>query len=211
MKNNGFTLAEVLVSISIVGVIAALTLPALKLSTVEAQIGPKLAKAVSTFEQANEALLSSKSVDTLSDAGYTSNTGTYIADLGNYLKLRAAGNASFITKDNMSFTISITESNPSSGGPAYKQRIGDLAINIDNRTAIDDTNNFHFSLWNDGSLRPKGAINWAEGALDADKKTSDADGGSAHWKSNCNIGEAPSTPGFCAGHIFENNLKVLYK
>ena len=63
MKKFGFTLAEILVSVAIVGVMAALTLPTLRTNTTNAQIGPKLAKAVSTFEQANESLLSSMSSD----------------------------------------------------------------------------------------------------------------------------------------------------
>ena len=47
MKKNGFTLAEVLITLGIIGVIAAITLPTLMSDTTSAQIGPKLAKAVS--------------------------------------------------------------------------------------------------------------------------------------------------------------------
>ena len=53
MKKHGFTLAEVLITLGIIGVVAALTAPALVQNAGSAQIGPKLAKAVSTFEIAN--------------------------------------------------------------------------------------------------------------------------------------------------------------
>ena len=54
MKRKGFTLSEVLITLGIIGVVAALTLPSLISDTSSAQIGPKLGKAVSMFEQANE-------------------------------------------------------------------------------------------------------------------------------------------------------------
>ena len=75
MLKRGFTLAEVLVTLTIIGVIAAITLPSLLSNTATAQIGPKLAKAVSMFEQANTALLNEYSVDILSDSGLLG-TGT---------------------------------------------------------------------------------------------------------------------------------------
>ena len=67
MKKLGFTLAEVLITLGVVGVVAAITLPSLITDTATAQIGPKLAKAVASFEQANQALLNEQSVDNLSD------------------------------------------------------------------------------------------------------------------------------------------------
>jgi len=45
MLKKGFTLAEVLVTLGIIGVVAALTLPGILTDTTSAQIGPKLAKA----------------------------------------------------------------------------------------------------------------------------------------------------------------------
>ena len=67
MIKKGFTLAEVLITLGIVGVIAAITLPTLTQSTTTAQIGPKLAKAASAFEQANKSLLKDQDVDCLTD------------------------------------------------------------------------------------------------------------------------------------------------
>lgn len=240
MKKFGFTLAEVLVSVAIVGVIAALTLPTLRTNTTEAQIGPKLAKAVSTFEQANESLLNSLSSDSLSDAGLTGNTNRYINELSNFLKITPNGEDNgFRTKDNMDFIVEISSGVPdNTSAPAYMQRLGEITININPQTGreISGTNVFYFSFWNDGSLRPKGGTNW-DGGSDSEliscteeelateglcteegqkKVAKDRKGGYWHWSydgenhNNCPIGKIPGNPEFCAGHIFENNLKVLY-
>ncbi|MBR6126283.1 prepilin-type N-terminal cleavage/methylation domain-containing protein, partial [bacterium] len=57
MRKTGFTLAEVLVTLGIIGVVAALTTPALINSTGNAQIGPKLSKARAVFENATQMML----------------------------------------------------------------------------------------------------------------------------------------------------------
>ena len=92
MKKHGFTLAEVLITLGIVGVVAALTAPALVQNAGSAQIGPKLAKAVNTFEVANENLLSAAGAATVVGAGATggdlsSGAANYINTLSNYMKM----------------------------------------------------------------------------------------------------------------------------
>ncbi len=57
MFKKGFTLAEVLITLGIIGVVAALTTPALVQNIGTSKIGPSLAKAVSTFENANQTML----------------------------------------------------------------------------------------------------------------------------------------------------------
>ena len=91
MKKFGFTLAEVLITLGIIGVVAALTAPALIQNVGSAQVGPKLAKVVSTIEVANQNLLTQMSADTLLAAGAFggdgSNEQNYINNLGNYMKI----------------------------------------------------------------------------------------------------------------------------
>ena len=52
MKKNGFTLAEVLITLAIIGVVATLTLPALMTNTAEQQAKTALKKGVSTLTDA---------------------------------------------------------------------------------------------------------------------------------------------------------------
>ena len=52
MKKNGFTLAEVLITLTIIGVVAVLTLPALMANTAEQQARTALKKMTNTFTQA---------------------------------------------------------------------------------------------------------------------------------------------------------------
>ena len=66
MKKNGFTLAEVLITMTIVGVIAALTTPALLHNVATADIGPRLAKFRATVEEANKHILIENEVNRLS-------------------------------------------------------------------------------------------------------------------------------------------------
>ena len=60
MKKNGFTLAEVLITLAIIGVVASLTLPALMTNTGEQQAKSALKKGVNTLTEAakmNDTLL----------------------------------------------------------------------------------------------------------------------------------------------------------
>lgn len=208
MNKNGFTLAEVLITLGIVGTIAAITLPSLMNNTTTAQIGPKLAKAVSVFEQANEALLNDNSVDKLSETGFTSTGVSYGNALSNYLKITNVGANIFLSKDGIEYSISANNVPSPASASAHAQRIGDVTIDINGSSNPNSaaTDVFYFSLWNDGSLRPKGATNWDGGV-------NDGDGGSEHWKTQCDINTIPTATGaeYCAGHVFENNLKVLYQ
>lgn len=57
MRRNAFTLAEVLISLLIIGVIAALTLPSISRLNQEASIGPRLAKLQSALEEATSRVM----------------------------------------------------------------------------------------------------------------------------------------------------------
>ena len=89
---HGFTLAEVLITLGIIGVVAALSAPSLVQNASSAQVGPKLAKAISTFETANENLLQEASATSIANSGATEGSGddiqqNYIVNLSKYMKI----------------------------------------------------------------------------------------------------------------------------
>ena len=68
MKKNGFTLAEVLITLGLIGVIAALTLPGLNSNTNRRSVGPALSKAIHNLESANRAIIQEEGVRNLNQA-----------------------------------------------------------------------------------------------------------------------------------------------
>ena len=111
MKKSGFTLAEVLITLGIIGVVAALTAPALVQNAGSAQIGPKLAKAVSTFELANQNMLNEMEASTIAASGATSRflgeaamvinpseEVYYLSNLGYYMKINYLGESNDANK-----------------------------------------------------------------------------------------------------------------
>lgn len=62
---QGFTLAEVLITMALIGVVASMTLPTLSVNVQKQQVGPALAKAINTLESANRLALQTENVRTL--------------------------------------------------------------------------------------------------------------------------------------------------
>lgn len=235
MKKQGFTLAEVLITLGIIGVVAALTTPALVQNAGTAKVGPSLAKAVNTIELAHETMLtdlgetrlanlstnyttliqnymkggtitftssdySPKSYDGTKDAKSETGAITSNSDWGNTLPTSSA----FLSKEGMIYYPRFRNGMLSSSGrtnePPHKQGIGTYLIDINglrlpNRMGQDI---FMFTLWNDGSLKPVGGTDWSP--YDRYTKT---------WQDYCNATSVTSG-WYCAGSIFENNLKVIY-
>lgn len=69
MIKKGFTLAEVLIALAIVGVIAALTIPTIMQNVSGAKVGPALAKFVNTFEVAAQKKMLDAESTTLTAGG----------------------------------------------------------------------------------------------------------------------------------------------
>lgn len=83
MKKYGFTLAEVLITLGIIGVVAALTAPALNSSFQKNKVGPTLRKISSTFSVANEHVLADNESNTLTSVFGT--TEEYLDALSKYV------------------------------------------------------------------------------------------------------------------------------
>ena len=85
MKKTGFSLAEVLITMAVVGFIAAITLPSLQLNVEKQKVGPALMKAVNTLEVANSVAIQVAEVSALNEIA-TSLGGDENDYLGTILK-----------------------------------------------------------------------------------------------------------------------------
>ena len=93
MNKKGFTLAEVLITLGIVGVIAALTAPGLILSSRHEANASKLAVNVANLENAFTTAIPAEGVDPLADTemwGKTFTTTDFAGELGKYLHITGA-------------------------------------------------------------------------------------------------------------------------
>ncbi len=86
---KGFTLAEVLITLGIIGVVAAITAPSLVLNTGMAKVGPSLAKAVTTFENANQTMLVDLESNSITgiDGNNEWDVQNYVRNLSRFMKL----------------------------------------------------------------------------------------------------------------------------
>ena len=79
-KKKGFTLAEVLITLSIIGVVSALTLPNLNSGYMRQTTATQLSKAINTLENANAlALQETSDLNTISP-------GNYYPAISNFIK-----------------------------------------------------------------------------------------------------------------------------
>ncbi len=219
MKKLGFTLAEVLVVLGIIGVVAALTLPSLTANTANAQIGPKLAKAVAMFDQANAALLSDMGVDSLADTNLLEQNAdpSYQGEIIKHLKATEGGSIdsrpndvsgsnslAIITAKDGTVYEAYSSGASSSDDPAHMTLIGTVVVDIDGKGGPGKagTDIFAFTWFADGSIRPYGGTGSKSG-YDWEKLCpKPVDGGEK---------TVPGNYWACAGHVLENNLKVQYE
>jgi len=212
MKKFGFTLAEMMITLSIIGVVAAITLPGLRNNAANAKIGPKLGKAVSMYEQANEMMLNQRGSDSIRQCGFA-NVDAYLNALRDNIKATApetiasimGGNFRAIkSKDGTAYLVEFAAV-PVINDPIRPSQnfIGHVQIDINGSAPPNAVGEDHFifGLFDDGSLRPKGHPDW-EGGNDNS------------WTDMCPADAAPANANaasYCAGHIFDNGLKVLYR
>lgn len=90
MKKTGFTLAEVLITLAIVGIIAAITLPGLSRNVNQKTVGPTLAKAINNLTTSvNTALADSKAINTTDITEYYNTSN--VADIMLLLEANLTG------------------------------------------------------------------------------------------------------------------------
>lgn len=116
-KSLGFTLAEVLITLAIIGVVAAMTIPSVIVNTNQQEFKTGLKKAVSVL---NQAITMNIALENISPADLTSQTYDntksdnlmgYLAQRLNIIKTTTMGNGNnaFYTADGMRFEFSTSE------------------------------------------------------------------------------------------------------
>ena len=92
MKKHGFTLAEVLVTLGIIGVVSDLVMTSLTASVKSKKIGPTLSRAKAAFEQGTQRMLFSYESNSLSNTKdpneelYLNDNTTFLEGLKHNLK-----------------------------------------------------------------------------------------------------------------------------
>ncbi len=154
-KKLGFTLAEVLITLGIIGVVAAMTIPTLMQKTNDSEIKSSYKKMMSVLNQAISMNFALDGVDfsTIS-AGGSSNDSTGTSWLGfiyNRMNVVGQDGNTVYFNDGTSMTVDTTQSNCTEADPC------EATIDVNGKkgpnTVGDDS-----SLYNNGTLRDQYTI-----------------------------------------------------
>ena len=130
MKKLGFTLAEILITLGVIGIVAAITLPGLNSNVNTRKVGPALAKAVNTLENANHTALMEEGENTLDEVSLTyasaSDSNDYLNRISKYLSGEYGGLEKF----------KLTSDSGEKEYPVYRSKDGIMYI----ASTIGDTN-----------------------------------------------------------------------
>ncbi len=121
---KAFTLAEVLITLSILGVVAALTIPTLVNRYTDAGAQAKMKKAIRDYENFAAAYMAENEATNLNDLG--------CANIGQYMKIarQVNGNCDFVTADGTRFIFQDTKTVSKADDP-----IGGGVVVFDSETA----------------------------------------------------------------------------
>ena len=134
-KKNGFTLAEVLVTLGIIGIIAALTLPGLSTNTNRRSVGPALSKAIHNLEAANKALIQEEGVRTLDqiDANYLDLLERKLDGQIDTILYSGSETEAFIGKDRNSYIVTSQVTNAVSSNSNQGGKYWSVIIDVNGR------------------------------------------------------------------------------
>lgn len=215
MKNNkGFTLSEVILTLGIIGVIAALSISALTKSTQKAHIGPSLAKFVGNFETAAYRVMQNEDISSLSEnSDYVGEkkVENFVKSVGSSMQLipmSANNNAdSYVASGSIS----------ANGKKIYQTKEGFLVYALNNGWLMLDINGnknpnrpgldrFLFYLDNSGKLLP-----WGKSKLYYSRLEKELGESISSYSPDCDVKSEDAWKGYaCTGTIADNGWKADY-
>lgn len=226
MKKYGFTLAEVLIALAIIGIAAAVTIPTFSVNSQNQANASKLSVAASSVENAFTAMISSEGADDITEtkfgASYSSD------DLNEYLKVSSNGSqlsdyypsgTTYKTIDGDSITpsadyiyetkagalvmLKLNKVSTTIGDVTYES-IGDLTIDANGaaKPNVWGRDLFLFKVGIDGMLYPAGSTTYSKLAYGNTSNVWDSDSGSVPCLNKRSTG--------CTGRLVAKNYKVDY-
>ena len=228
MKLKGFTLAEVLITLTIVGVVAALTLPSLNVNSRIREYEAGYGKVISDLSNINKIVMSDNSSETIMSAcGISSNAdaatinNTYLSCISNYYgivpkvnpavtysnmpdgesgNIAANSNTYFLSK-NRNMGLMPRNSDASN---TYKNVQLYVDLNGPSKGPNRLANDLHiFIIEDDGGVYGYGSVMTALHGPNGSKYASRSE-------VNCNASEIKAAKA-CTGSITDNGGKIVYK
>ena len=163
IKKTGFTLAEVLVTLGVIGVIAALTIPQLVISTKNEANCSKLAVTVSTLENALHNAIIQEETQGLKDSSVWAN----VFNIGKYMNVAGVNKEGNVGEITMKSGVKVKLDTSKQGnqneevydnGGTLDEVAGMVTIytNSADQDPVAGKTAFRFYLGNNGSLYPAG-------------------------------------------------------
>lgn len=211
---GAFTLAEVLITLAIIGVIAAITMPTLSVNVQRQQVGPALAKAINTLENANKLALSQNDARRLNEIAIENDT--YLNTLPNisWREQSVLKTKRFGREEDGALVEATRLCNTTVDGIQYcgnpnvrfradgNQEILNIWVDINGDKAPNQAGVDIFRFWviNDGSVVAFGSRAYQEL------------GGERTWQNGGCDGteQRPQDVNTCAGSIVDNGFRVIY-
>ena len=228
---KGFTLAEVLIALGIIGVVAAVTLPGLNANVQKSQVGPAFMKAMNVLEQANMLATHENNARSLLKACDANNnnalsTNEYVDCISPYLNARpvnttetyyeSIGGKSFSMGQGMALKDGMVYGYYSSDYFQYKGvRVTYAKMFIDINGSSKGPNTIGrdvFKIYinmNTGRVFAKGSDAWIADLNEQTNHDWSSYGNGQSWRIGCNETEVKN-PDTCAGSIADNNGKIIY-
>lgn len=169
MKKRGFTLAEILLAMALVGVIAAMTIPTFVTNTRNKANASRLSTMVSALNTGYTTMMVSEAAQDLTDTPYflkfsDSKGEEAIAELAKYVKISAKNDNVAMTENGAEITFEykdiddLSEDDAKENGIAVVGTVGLLKVDVNGEAKPNKEGRdiFQFCIGKDGNLYPAG-------------------------------------------------------